>query len=187
MQETLTESRRSVRSEATAAPTPIRPRAEQPVNGAALVLSWVPLESASSYEVEVSEKESFDEIYFSARTGSSTSITVYKTFPTDGSTFYWRVRANRKGSLTPFSEPRPFTTVTDDEALAAEAQRQEQIVRKEKEQRRATDGKRETSGPQELGASPHETSYTSKSEARLVVGMMGGVILMFLLFAVVGL
>jgi uncharacterized protein (DUF427 family) len=86
------------------------PRLVSPKNGrvftttSSVLLRWSWVPSAEYYSVEVATDTVFSRIAFSALRDTTFTTTT----PLEGITFYWRVKAHRDQSVSPWSERRSF-------------------------------------------------------------------------------
>lgn len=67
------------------------PREEAVLNGADVTFSWEPLPDVDTYCLEVSADPDFTTCLLRQAVTDATSVRVTDTFPTDGTTLYWRV------------------------------------------------------------------------------------------------
>jgi hypothetical protein len=80
------------------------------VGGSSVTFSWtVPSGSPTQYELQVSDKSTFQMTapFWSAE--SETTSKLLDGFPNDGTVFYWRVRASNSSGDGPWSVVRSFT------------------------------------------------------------------------------
>lgn len=97
------------------APQPVQPVDGDPVDGRAAVFAWEPSPNAVLYELQVAPRPDFATPVAGLSVEPVTSLTLYSALPEDGSTFYWRVRAQGPAdSFTPWSEPSALTATTDE-------------------------------------------------------------------------
>ena len=86
--------------------SPTNSATSQPRN---VTLKWDALNLADSYQLEVSSNSAFTQIITTQNTSSTSYL---NTNLSNGKTYYWRVRAKKGDTYTPWSEVRSFTTVT---------------------------------------------------------------------------
>ncbi len=67
------------------------PRDEAVLNGADVTFSWESLPDVETYRLEVARDPGFETCLFYQTLMDGTSVRVIDTFPTDGTTLYWRV------------------------------------------------------------------------------------------------
>lgn len=80
-------------AEQSLVPVLIEPREEAVVDGSQVTFSWKPIEGAREYRLQVAADPAFEEIVLDKTTSRQTSLDVTDAFPTDESTYYWRVVA----------------------------------------------------------------------------------------------
>ncbi len=90
------------------APIPIKPADQGYVSGLLPTFSWLPVEGASSYTLQVSTVPNFSRLMFS-KTQTGTSFTTANNL-SSGRTYYWRIRTNGRNGPSQWSEVRTFTT-----------------------------------------------------------------------------
>lgn len=97
-------------------PSLVAPRDATAVDGTEVTFVWEPVEEAETYRLLVAPTARFDDPVVDTEVGDETAVTVGNRFPTDGQTFFWRVRA---GSDAGWSEDGPvesFIATTEAEA-----------------------------------------------------------------------
>lgn len=87
-----------------ASPMPLHPTEETSANRNATTFAWEPIPEASGYQLQVARSEDFSDVDVDLTLDQTTSLTLYKTLPQEGSTLHWRVR-----SLFPHSTPGPWS------------------------------------------------------------------------------
>jgi hypothetical protein len=110
--------------EAARAPTPESPTGGAPVDGRSANFAWNGVPQALRYELQVAGSSDFDDP-LTVEPGSTTVLTLYSLLPTDGSTFFWRVRAlHPDKEWTRWSDPARFTAATDEEVISYEEEQE---------------------------------------------------------------
>lgn len=110
----------------SASPDLVAPRQAAVVNGNEVTFHWRPLERADAYRLQLAATAAFDEILYEETFEQATGVTIGGLFPTDGQTFFWRVRARTDGSWGPGSRVESLVAVTPEEAEAHAARRDEE-------------------------------------------------------------
>ena len=146
------------------APTPLQPVDGGPVDGEAAVFTWSPPHQAAGYELQVASDPDFETPVVGLSLDRSTSLTLYDVLPQDGSTLYWRIRAERRDEIfTPWSDPVPFTATTDAQVRSHEADQapDEAPDEEQRAERRRTEA---LSSPADADAEPVRASSTSRAQ-----------------------
>lgn len=133
-----------------ASPVPLHPTEETSANRNATTFAWEPIPEASGYQLQVGRSEKFSDVDVDLTLDQTTSLTLYKTLPKEGSTLYWRVR-----SLFPHSTPGPWS-----EAVAFELS---PLPAPETEAPSERDGTEASTQGDPLQAGPAQQSQTSST------------------------
>jgi hypothetical protein len=157
-------------------PTPLQPVSGGPVDGEAAVFTWSPPRQAADYELQVATNPDFEAPLVGLPVEPSTSLTLYDVLPQDGSTLYWRIRAQRRDdAFTPWSDPVPFTATTDAQVRSHEADQapdEEQLAARRRTQAVSSPAGAETEAQAAAQAAteadaegePVRASFTSRAE-----------------------
>lgn len=86
------------------------------VDGREVTFVWDPLEGAERYRLEVAPTARFEDPVIDTEVGSQTAVTVGNQFPTDGETFFWRVRTGSEAGWGEPGEVESFLATTAEEA-----------------------------------------------------------------------
>jgi len=105
-----------------ATPHPVSPVAGRPAEGPAPTFSWTPVPNADAYRLQIASEADFADLYFDAPVENHTALTVYDALPADGSTCYWRVRAEDEGDAGPWSGVAHFTAAPDADVPASDVE-----------------------------------------------------------------
>lgn len=106
----------SAHSDPPAAPELVGPREATVVDGSRATFAWKPSREADRYRLQIAETARFNELVIDEEVGNETAVTVGNQLPTDGDTFFWRVRA---GSYAGWGDPsvvESFIAGTDEES-----------------------------------------------------------------------
>jgi M6 family metalloprotease-like protein len=92
--------------------TPLPPTLSGPANGSnaggtTLSLSWNASSGATNYHLQVSQNDSFTNLFFNQPVGNNTGYNP-SGFPNDGSTFWWRVKAGKDTAWSSWSSAWSF-------------------------------------------------------------------------------
>jgi len=74
-----------------ASPHLVAPREADVVYGEEITFQWQPVDGAEKYALEVATDAKFKNVVLEEDLGEQTAVTVGGYFPTDGTTFFWRV------------------------------------------------------------------------------------------------
>lgn len=153
-----------------ASPVPLHPTAETSANRNATTFAWEPIPEASGYQLQVAQREDFSTVAVDLTLDQTTSLTLYKALPKEGSPLYWRVR-----SLFPHSTPGPWSTPVSFEMSPTPAP--------EAEPHSEPDATEHTTEGDPLLAGPAERSRTS-STLSLTVALLTVVSFVVTLFLI---
>lgn len=95
-----------VRPAVADAPRPQTPAEGQAVDGRMAEFHWSAYPGADTYRLQISRRETFDSLHVDFTVDNTTVTELSGLLPIDGSTWYWRVRANDAGSE--WSDPAEF-------------------------------------------------------------------------------
>ena len=107
-------------------PPLVAPRDASAVTGAEVTFVWEPVDEAVSYRLQVAPTARFDELLLDEDVGSETAVTVGNTFPEDGETMFWRVRAVSEDGWSQGGAVESFVAVTREEAKQALAREEDE-------------------------------------------------------------
>jgi len=88
------------------APRPQTPTDGQAVDGRMAEFHWSAYPGAGTYRLQISRRETFDTLHVDFTVDETTVTELSGLLPIDGSTWYWRVRAEDAGSE--WSDPAAF-------------------------------------------------------------------------------
>ena len=97
-------------------PTIVGPLDAIVVDGREVTFAWKPAPEADRYRLQVAKTARFEELALDEEVGNETAVTVGNQLPTDGQTFFWRVKA---GSYAGWGEPsdvESFIAGTEEES-----------------------------------------------------------------------
>jgi hypothetical protein len=100
-----------------ASPPLVAPRDAAVVDGEEVTFVWDAVDRADAYRLQVAQTARFDDLVLDEEVDDQTAVTVGNLFPTDGSTFFWRVRASRNGSWSAPDDVESFVAGTAAEAV----------------------------------------------------------------------
>lgn len=100
-----------------ASPPLVAPRDAAVVDGEEVTFVWDAVDRADAYRLQVAQTARFDDLVLDEEVDTQTAVTVGNLFPTDGSTFFWRVRASRNGSWSAPDDVESFVAGTAAEAV----------------------------------------------------------------------
>lgn len=106
----------SEEEQALSAPSLFAPTDAVSVDGDEVTFVWNPVEDAEKYHLQVAPTARFEEPVLDTDVGVETAVTVGNQFPTDGSTFFWRVVAESAAGDLATSSVESFLTTTAVEA-----------------------------------------------------------------------
>lgn len=90
-------------------PCPTQPVAGRPVETDAPVFDWTAVPDATRYRVQIASTEAFDTVHFDERRERGAAVALDSVLPEEGSTAYWRVRAEgEEGNVSEWSAPAHF-------------------------------------------------------------------------------
>jgi len=104
-------------SQPPGSPSLVAPRDAAVVNGAEVTFVWDSVDRADAYRLQVAKTARFEDLVLDEEVGEKTAVTVGNVFPTDGSTFFWRVRAGRHGAWSAPDDVKSFVAGTAAEAV----------------------------------------------------------------------
>lgn len=86
------------------------------IDGQDVTFVWEPVESASTYILQVADTASFDDVMLEESFDDATAATVTGFFPTDHRTFFWRVLASNDDGTSRGERVESFISATADDA-----------------------------------------------------------------------
>lgn len=103
-------------SEAPSPPDLVAPADAVVVHGRKVTFAWEASADADRYRLQVAETSRFEDPVVDAEVGNETAVTVGNQLPTDGETFFWRVRAGSDAGWSAPSAVESFIASTEEEA-----------------------------------------------------------------------
>lgn len=103
-------------AETLSPPALVAPCDAASVDGREVTFVWDPVAEADTYRLEVAPTARFDDPMVDVEVGDQTAVTVGNRFPTDGETFFWRVRAGADGEWSEGGTVESFLATTAEEA-----------------------------------------------------------------------
>lgn len=97
-------------------PRLVAPRDAAAVDGSEVTFVWEPVEEAEAYRLQIAPTARFENPVLDADVGSETAVTVGNQLPTDGQTFFWRVRAGSDAGWSTGGAVESFLATTAAEA-----------------------------------------------------------------------
>jgi len=97
-------------------PSLVAPQGASTVYGREVTFVWESVEAADSYRLQVAPTARFDDLVLDEDVGAETAVTVGNTFPTDGDTFFWRVRAVNDQGWSEGGPVESFVAATAEDA-----------------------------------------------------------------------
>lgn len=103
-------------SDAPAPPDLVAPADAVVAHGRNVTFAWEVSSGADRYRLQIAETARFDDLVVDANVGNETAVTVGNQLPTDGETFFWRVRAGSEEGWSAPSSVESFIASTEEEA-----------------------------------------------------------------------
>ncbi|PEN14360.1 hypothetical protein CRI94_04820 [Longibacter salinarum] len=97
-------------------PALVSPRGAEVVYGREVTFQWDDVDGADAYTLQVSSDAKFNNVVLREDVGKQTAVTVGDYFPTDNSTYFWRVIARGNGGETPGERIESFIAATEQDA-----------------------------------------------------------------------
>lgn len=104
-----------IKSKRPEPPYLVSPQEEAVMDGDKVVFIWEPVEKATAYRLEVASDTVFNDIVYEETT-TATTVSVSEIFPTDGTTFFWRVFATNEAGESRGENIESFISHTAEEA-----------------------------------------------------------------------
>ncbi|MES3630739.1 MAG: hypothetical protein PPP56_11305 [Longimonas sp.] len=154
---------------APSAPRPQKPTAGRTVDGRMTEFHWSDYAGANTYRLQISPTDSFESLHVDFTVEDTTVTELSGLLPIDGSTWYWRVRAEDIAS--DWSDPAAFTAGrSDEESAPGEKKQRDADKRKAAEaSARAASTAKEPEGEAEV---PFHTAQTSSKWVIIAAAVM---------------
>lgn len=97
-------------------PALVAPREADVVYGREVTFQWGEVDDADAYTLEVASDAKFSNVVMREDVGAETAVTVGEYFPTDNSTFFWRVIARSDDGESRGERVESFIAATEEDA-----------------------------------------------------------------------
>lgn len=101
-------------------PTPLSPVGGDVVDGSYVEFLWTGVAGATDYWLQVASDSRFEDLWFDASVGDTTSLTLYDHLPERGEPVYWRIRSRSSKGWQPWCEALQVTALGDQEVSVAD-------------------------------------------------------------------